>query len=626
MKTVTTCAACVTAALTTSHSAASETSPVQQTLEEIVVTSSRVPTPLRQIGTSVSVVTQLDIERLGYSSLYDVLRTQPGIGVSNQGGPGSITSLRIRGEESYRTRYYLDGIDISDTSSPQNTGRAEHILSSGVQRVEILRGPQGLMYGADAGGVVNISTLAPSEGFNGSLSAEAGRYDTQQYAASLNGGNGTVDFSLTATDYASDLFNARTSDTDLLDEDGYENTTLHGRLGWNLNDALRLSLVARDVEGDNDYDECFTVDTFLLSNDCRDEFEQQSWRVAANYQRGRFAHEIFYSDNDTSRDNFTENRFAFGAGGDLQRSGYLGSFEGGEALKLVYGVDLLSESSDGASGEDRDQQGYYLEYQGGFNDSVYFTAGARYDDNDDFGSHTSFRVSGAYLVPLGAGEMKVRASYGTGFRPPSLFEIDTNSSAFTLPPAQGLELSEEESVGYDLAVSWTDGARLLLEAVYFDQEITDEIFYDFDSFGYLQRSGDTQSQGIELFAQWDVMEAISLNANYTYTDSQDIEGNQRPRRPEHLANLGLSWQLLAERLVLGVQARLSQDAVNTDGSALDDYEVLDVNATFRVTDGLEVYGRIENLLDEDYEEVPTYNTSGAAGYIGLRYHFGSGSR
>ncbi len=626
MKTFTTCTACVAAALSTFYTAASETSPVRQTLEEIVVTSSRVPTPLRQIGTSVSVVTQVEIERLGYSSLYDVLRTQPGIGVSNQGGPGSITSLRIRGEESYRTRYYLDGIDISDTSSPQNTGRAEHLLSSGIQRVEILRGPQGLMYGSDAGGVVNITTLSPGEGLNGSLSAEAGRYDTQQYAANLNGGNGTVDFSITATDYASDLFNARTSDTDLLDKDGYENTTLHGRFGWNLSDDLRLSLVARDVDGDNEYDECFTVDTFTSSNDCRDEFEQQSWRVAANYQRGRFAHELFYSDNDTSRDNFTENRFAFGAGGNLERSGYLGSFEGGETLKLVYGVDLLSESSDGASGEDRDQQGYYLEYQGGLNDSLYFTAGARYDDNDDFGSHTSFRVSGAYLIPLGVGEMKLRATYGTGFRPPSLFEIDTNSSAFTLPPAQGLELSEEESVGYDLAVSWTDGARLFLEAVYFDQEITDEIFYDFDSFGYLQRSGDTQSEGIELFAQWDVMDAVSLNANYTYTDSQDIAGNQRPRRPEHLANLGLSWRLLAERLVLGVQARLSQDAVNTDGSPLDDYEVLDLNATFHVTDGLEVYGRIENLLDEDYEEVPTYNTSGAAGYIGLRYHFGSGSR
>ncbi|MDZ7782253.1 MAG: TonB-dependent receptor plug domain-containing protein [Halioglobus sp.] len=206
-------------------------------LEEIVVTSSRVPMPLRQVGTSVSVVTASEIEQLGFNSLYDVLRTQPGVGVSNQGGPGSVTSLRIRGEENYRTRFYLDGIDISDSSSPQTTTRVEHLLSTGVERVEILRGPQGMMYGADAGGVVNITTTAPVEGISGQVSAESGRYDTRQYAGTLSGGNDAVDFSLSGTDYKTDLFNARTTDTDLRDDDGYENTTLHGRFGWNATEA-----------------------------------------------------------------------------------------------------------------------------------------------------------------------------------------------------------------------------------------------------------------------------------------------------------------------------------------------------------------------------------------------------
>ncbi|MEZ5502923.1 MAG: TonB-dependent receptor plug domain-containing protein [Halioglobus sp.] len=136
-------------------------------LEEIVVTSSRVPMPLREIGTSVSVVTQDDIDQLGFNSLYEILRTQPGVQVSNAGGPGGATSFRIRGEDGYRTMMLLDGIDISDTSSPQVSPRVEQLLSSGVQRVEILRGPQGLMYGADAGGVVNITTFAPEQGAGG---------------------------------------------------------------------------------------------------------------------------------------------------------------------------------------------------------------------------------------------------------------------------------------------------------------------------------------------------------------------------------------------------------------------------------------------------------------------------
>jgi len=590
-------------------------------LEELVVVSSRVPTPLRQIGTSVSVITGVEIERLGYNSLYNVLRTQPGVAVSNQGGPGSITSLRIRGEENYRTRFYLDGIDISDTSSPQTTARVEHIMSSGVQRVEILRGPQGLMYGADAGGVVNITTLAPTEGINGSVSAEGGRYGTQQYAANLNGGNSSIDFSLSAADFDSDLYNARTTDTDIRDDDGYKNTTFHGRLGWNVTEELRLSLVGRDAEGDSRYDGCFTADTFEPSNACRDEFEQTSWRTAANYETGRFSHEIFYSDNDSSRENFTAGTFTFGLGGDTERYGYLGSFDGGSALRLVYGIDLLEESIDDQAVGDRDQQGYYGEYQGGFGERFFVTAGLRYDDSDDFGSYTSYRLSGAYLVPFDASELKFRAAYGTGFRAPSLFELATNESPFTGPPAQGFELTEEESEGYDLAVSWYGDGGVYLEAVYFDQDISDEIFYDPVSFGYLQETGDTESQGVELSAVWDILDGLSLNGNYTYTDSQNMDGDQRARRPEQMANFGISWSALSNRLDLGLNMRLSRDAVDVDGTDMDDYEVVDLNARFALLYGLEIFGRVENLLDEDYEEIPTYNTGGAAGHLGLKYKF-----
>ena len=142
-----------------------------------------------------------------------ILRTQPGIGVSNQGGTGGVTSLRIRGEENYRTRFFLDGMDISDSSSPQTTARVEQLLSSGIARVEILRGPQGLIYGADAGGVVNITTAAPTEGVSGDVSAEGGRFGTRQFAGAVNGGNGTLDFSLSAADFETDGFNAMTATT-----------------------------------------------------------------------------------------------------------------------------------------------------------------------------------------------------------------------------------------------------------------------------------------------------------------------------------------------------------------------------------------------------------------------------
>lgn len=591
-------------------------------LEEIIVTSSRVPMPLREIGTSVSVITEQDITQLGFNSLYDILRTQPGVSVSNTGGAGSPTSLRIRGEDGYRTLMLLDGIDISDTSSPQIGPRVEQLLSSGVQRVEILRGPQGLLYGADAGGVVNITTIAPSEGLGGEVSAEGGRYGTQQFAGNVGGGNDTVDFNLSAVDFQTDGFNARSDDVTLADDDGYDNTTVHGRFGWNATEDLRLGLAIHDIDAQNDYDDCTNVD-FERTDRCKNDYEQQAWRAQGDYVLGSFNHQLFYSNSDTDRNFYSDGISNFKPQGSLERSGYLGSFAGGDALKLVYGVDLESETmNDGSFDTDRSQDGYYLEYQGGFDDRFYVTSGVRYDDNDDFGGHTTYRVSGAYLIDVAGGELKLKGTYGTGFRAPSLYEIAYNDGPFAYPPAQGTQLSEEESEGFDLGLSWSTATGLYLEAVYFDQTVSDEIYFDLVDFsGYLQSNGDTQSDGVELVAQAPLLDTLWLSSNYTYNETQTNSGAERVFRPKQLANVGLTWKPLDERLVLGLFARMSRDAQGLEGENLDNYEVLDFTASYNLVKGLDIYGRVENLLDEDYEEVPTYNTSGAAAYAGLRYAF-----
>lgn len=587
-------------------------------LEEVIVTSSRIEMPLRQVGTSVSVLTGDEITALGFNSMIDALRTMPSVGVSNNGGPGKVSTLRIRGEEGYRTLVLMDGIDISDTSGPQFSPRMDQMLSSGIERVEVLRGPQGLMYGADAGGVVNITSTTPGEGYNGVLSAEGGRYGTTQLAANLGYGGETIDGNLSVTDYDTDGFNSRSDDIVPGDDDGYENTTYHARLGWNVSEQLRLSLVGRDVDSESKYDDCYNA-SFLPTNLCHSTYQQQAWRVAANYDSGSFTHELAYSDSETESENFSEGVFAFGGEGQLEKWTYLGSFRGSDALRLIYGADLRTESRDDAGvNQERDQDGYYLEYQGDFSERFYVTAGARYDDNDDFGDHSTWRVSGAYLIPVSGGEVKLRGAYGTGFRAPSLYEIGYNSG----PWGNGVELDAEESEGYDLAVSWYGESGLYLEAVYYDQDVDQEIYFDLVTYaGYLQGQGESNSSGVELIADWPILETLSLTGNYTYNDTETSEGDTRPRRPEHMANMGLAWHGLEGRLSLGVNARIARDTQDIDGKALDDYEVLDINASFEVLQGLEIYGRVENALDEDYVEVRNYNTSGAAAYAGVRYTF-----
>ena len=592
-------------------------------LEEIVVTSSRIPMPLREVGTSMSVLDDDALTRLGFNTLYDALRTQPAVSVSNTGGAGKAATLRIRGEEGYRTLVLLDGIDISDTSSPQVSPRMEQLMSAGIQRVEILRGPQGLMYGADAGGVINITTRTPDDGLGGQVSAEGGRYGTRQFAASIGARSEVGDIHLSASDFSTDGFNSRTTDTVLRDDDGYDNTTWHGRLGWTPTEDLRLGLVVRDVQGENAFDSCFTVDTFAPTDDCADDYDQQAWRVSADYRSGSFSHQLAFNRSETNREFFSEGASSFATEGELTSVSYLGSLQATDSLTLVYGADLETESiDDGTFDEERDQDGYYLELQGGFSDALFVTAGVRYDDNEDFGSYTSYRLSSAYLLPLASGELKFKGTVGTGFRAPSLYEIAYNGGAFAFPPASDTSLAEEESEGYDLGVAWSGGGGLYLEATWFDQRVKDEIFFDLAGFsGYLQGDGEAESSGVELAAAWRAMSQLSLSANYTWNDTEASDGSPRVFRPEHLANIGLAWLPLDERLQLGANLRVSRDAVNTDGTPLENYEVLDISASFELLSGLSVYGRVENLLDEDYEEVPTYNTAGRAAYAGLRYRF-----
>ncbi|MEP0201810.1 MAG: TonB-dependent receptor [Halioglobus sp.] len=595
----------------------------QQVIEEVIVTSSRISMPVRQVGTSISVVSAAEIQQRGFSSLYEVLRTQPGVAASNAGGPGKASTLRIRGEEGFRTLVLLDGIDISDASSPQVSPRMEQLLSSGIGRVEILRGPQGLMYGADAGGVINITSLDPERDGIGQLSAEAGEYGTSQYAGNIGADFGAFDVALSAARLDTDGFNSRSTDTILRDDDGFKNTTLHGRFGWNISENLRAQLVMRQVDSDNDYDSCFTTDTFSPTDKCTDEFKQDSYRLSGEYSHGHFMHELAYNFSDTDREFFSDGVSSFRPKGEIESASYLGSFRHSETLQLVYGIDLQNESlDDGSFDTDRDQDGYYFEYQGSFVDDLFVTAGVRYDDNEDFGSHTSYRVSGAYLIPLAGGETKLRGSYGTGFRAPSLYENAYNSGPFAYPPASETELKEEKSSGYDLGISWTSAHGLYLEAVYFDQTVSDEIFFDLIGFsGYLQGNGDADSTGVELILEWPVADSISLAANYTYNDTETESNASRAFRPTYLANLGVNWQPLNSRLIFGINARVSRDSQGVAGESLDDYEVLDLNASFEVLTGLEVFGRIENLTDTDYEEIPTYNTSGRAGYAGVRYNF-----
>jgi vitamin B12 transporter len=611
--------AAIGAALAASSGAAQQAPP-----EEIVVTSSIIPQPRRQVGTAMSVIDFGDIELRGYADLADVLRTQTGIGVTNSGGTGKPTAVRIRGEEHYRTLLVIDGVKALDPSAPQVAPSFDSLLTtSDLERIEVLRGPQGFIYGADAGGVVNVITKRGADALGGQLGLEYGDYSTRKLDAALSGGSAGGDYYFSVADYETDGFNARTADTVLQDDDGAENTTMHAKLGWNVAESLRLQLVARDIEGQAAYDGCFSPATFATLHDCSTTMDQQIYKLSAEHSTGAASNTFGFSTIDVVRDDFAEGARSFGSDGEIERVEYTGSYKASKAATFVYGLDFQAEKlidDDGPSS--RDQKGYYLEYQGALGNAFFLSLGARYDDNDAFGSHTSGRLSLAYVQDLGSGSsVKYRASVGTGFRAPSLYELAYNTGPFAAPPAAGLALTEESSQGYDVGIEY-DAANVHFELTYFDQEIDDEVFFDLVNFsGYLQSAGISTSKGVEVAADIPLGEYWSLVANWTNNDAVDAIGQPRLRRPETLGNLGLRYRAPEERLNFILNYRVTRASIDVDGVALDDYEVYDLSLTYALSDGFELFGRVQNATDEEYQEVVGYNTADRSIYGGVRLRF-----
>jgi vitamin B12 transporter len=621
----------VAAALTSGQALAEGASPK---LEEMTVTASRVVMPLRQVGASVSVLTEEELEQKNYPILAEALRTLPSVNVDQSGGLGKATSVRIRGEEAHRTLLLIDGINVTDVSTTQAAPHFGHILNSQFERVEVLRGPQGMMYGADAGGVISLFSKQSEEPFEGDVAAEVGSYDTYRVNGNVRGKVDRLQYSLTAADLSSDGFNVTEADP-TEDDDGYDNTTLHGTANYAITDEVGVGAVVRDVDASSQFDLC----GWPPSYDCISDFEQRSGKFDVHYNSEKQDHELAYLETTTDRMNIIGDAGveSFNSKGELEQWQYVGSYALAESLSFVFGADYRTDSFTNRQSEEsfeRDQKGVFVEGQVSFDNTFFYTVGARYDDNDDFGEHTSYRLTAAYLVPLEDSEVKLKGSYGTGFRAPSLYEIAYNNGAFAAPYVPR-SFTEESSEGYELGAEWHFAPNTFLELVWFDNRIEDEIFFDMVGFGgYLQASGETRSSGVELVGSIEPVDNLVLSANYTYNDTElssntDLSGanpgDQRRRRPKHVYNASIMYSFWQDRIDLGAFYRSSRDAVDYafgEGQvALEDYDVLDITGSWAVTDALEAYLRWENVLDEEYQPIAGYNASGSAGYLGLRASF-----
>jgi vitamin B12 transporter len=584
---------------------------VRMDRSQIVVTATREATPLSQIGQSVSVVTRDEIERTQATTATDVLARLPGVTVVQSGGFGQPSSVFIRGAENAQSLVLIDGVRINDPGDVGGGFDFGALTIGQFDRVEVVRGSSGVLWGSRAiGGVINFITARPTEQWTARGQAEYGWRDRKQVSASAAGLVGPVGLTLGGNWLKGDGYSAFNEDRGATEKDGFESKSANGRAEVELAQGLSVDAGGFYTKANYDYDN--TGADALNVGRKRDTLGYANVRYSG--LEDRFSARVGYGINDTNR---ISDDAVFGP---YETNGRTERFEG----QLIFAPVEMASVQLGAETEKQKFDDNFGSKDSTSIDSYYgnltvrpltgltLNGGLRYDDHEDFGHRTTFAANGAWLIGEGNEAPILRASYGEGFKAPSLYQLYSNAGFRALDP----ETSKSWDAGVELPFAQGTGA---FTVTYFDRKTKNLIDYDLTQFNYYN-VGRARAQGVELGMQVTNWEGFDVNIAATYLDTtNELTGDRLARRPRTnlYASIDKAWEL---GLKLGADVRVGggryDDAANTQ--YVGGNVVVGLRGAFEVTDNVEVYGRVENLFDEHYEVVRTYGTAGRSAYAGVR--------
>jgi vitamin B12 transporter len=610
-------------------------------LPPMIVSATEIATPPDQIGSAVTIITADDIERNQWRTLPDALRSVPGVQVEQNGGPGSVAAVFIWGANSNHTKVILDGIDVSDPSTPNGAFDFSQLLLADVARIEILRGPQSGLYGSDAiGGVILIETKHGQGGPALTGSTEGGSFGTFNQSGGVSG-------STDRFNYSASIEHFRSTDTpvtplDLLppgvgrNDDLYDNLTLSTRLGADLTEQWAVDFVARYTASQLVFtgpdDLTFTTPAAEQSNDIDHQLYTRAearWTLLGGAFENRFG--LAYIDDRTREFDGTafeilEAPVTF-VNGNRLKADWQGKYLVAPDETLLFGAEAEKDQivDSPITAQNGDQAGF-VEWQGKIIDRLYGAASLRYDHNDAFGSAVTWHVAPTYTIDATGTQLK--ASAGTGFKAPSLNQLYVSFPAFDF--VSNPNLQPETSLGYDVGFEQpVANNRFRFGATYFHNDIRNLIDYN-DTFTTLINIGHATTYGGEAFVSFAVTPQLDLRADYTYTIARDdLTGQPLIRRPRNKASLTASWRPI-EKLTLAasviyVGERLDINYAGTADVEARPYTLVNLDVSYKLTNSVTLFARGDNLLDQHYQEVTGFLRPGLGIFGGIRVAFDAGA-
>lgn len=618
----------------------------------IIVSAMREPVDATRVANAITVLDAATIARDQPLAVTDILARTPALSVVRNGGYGAATSLRIRGASSAQTVLVIDGMRVADTTATDGGYAFGQLFADDIDRIEILRGSQSILWGSGAiGGVINVTTRRPTRPLEGDVAFEGGSNQTLSAHAGLGGTGSLVDWRLSGSTFTTEGIPTLAAGTV---PNGYTRKAASGTATVHLSPDVSLDLRGNWSDGRTSYSDAFTLPGAIYPDNTG---INRQWSAYAGLNvsalGGRWKNRLAVVENETVTRDLTPALtppLTFEGHGRIRRFEYQATFALSRAIDLVAGAER--EESRMAVGSPYDNVPFAMVPHTNAINSVYAQArlipvtgltlsgGVRYDDNRRFGGNTVFSAGGAY-TPDG-GVTVLRASYDEAFKAPALYQLYSDYGVDTLKPerAHSWEVGVERSLWHasanrslTLGATWyTRNSDNLIDFAYCPfAGPTPAVCYipgtTVTRFGYYANVDKAHAHGFELTGSAR-LGPVFADGNYAIVVSQDRTpgaatfGQQLLRTPRHLANatVGLDWP---RAITTSVALRWSGASLDStySGIVLAAYAVVDARIEWRLREGLSLYGRVENLGDRHYQTAAGYNSFGRTGMIGLRGHF-----
>ena len=597
--------------------------PDVQELDQIVVSATKTPVPIRQTTSAVEVWTEEDLQQRKIKTVVEALRLSQGAAVTQSGGPGTIATVRIRGGKSEQTLVLIDGAIVNAAQGGAfNFG---DLTVDNIEKIEIVRGAQSMMWGADAvGGVISITTKRGRGKPKVGSFFEYGAFNTIREGGNLSGQHGPVDFSLALSRWDTTGISAANYRRGASERDSYRNWQSSARLGTALPADGRFDFHFRWSNGSVNFD--FPPNDAVYKTDTTQFVFSGNWRQPLT---------------DWWTHNFTLSRAELRSSGTFGKSSGLTNriesqhdFRLNQYTTLTVGYQFREAQAAFYTGNKINaSHAGFGQVQFNLFDRLVATAGVRHDAFNTFGEATTYRVTGGWLFP--ATHTKIRSSYATGFRAPS------NNDLF-FPDFGNPDLEPEKSQSFDVGVDQTFfEKRVTVSGGYFWNRYRDRIAFEGRGsdclpgaiFGCPINVESAKSQGWEgsidavLLRNRPWAQRLELHWQYSVTLTRDLSagataGNRFARWPVHQSVVSVLYQPV-DPLSVTLDLRFVDSQFDDLGNTrhVDSFTVVNVAANYDLSERTQAYVRVDNLFDEAYEEVLNFGTPGLSVFGGLRVNF-----